>query len=223
MKRKRKVPIIIKLSLLVFIITFFIIFCGYIFSNSIGDISFIDKIFTNFKNTSAEAVKDILEAKRILDSNIFIDEDISALPRDFEALVHYVYDGDTIRVVIDNKEYDVRYIGINTPEIDHSPDSPSEYYGYEAKEYNKQLVDKKYVYLAKDVSETDKYGRLLRYVWTDTYNMINAVLVRDGYANVMTIPPDVKYSDRFLEALAIYKVDKQVQILILIFIAINLL
>lgn len=53
--------------------------------------------------------------------------------------------------------------------------------------------------------------------------MINAVLVRDGYANVMTIPPDVKYSDRFLEALAIYKVDKQVQILILIFIAINLL
>ncbi|GAG73214.1 unnamed protein product [marine sediment metagenome] len=79
MKRKRKVPIIIKLSLLVFIITFFIIFCGYIFSNSIGDISFIDKIFTNFKNTSAEAVKDISELIKWTYSEPFPKEKIAAV------------------------------------------------------------------------------------------------------------------------------------------------
>ena len=51
--------------------------------------------------------------------------------------------------------------------------------------------------LEKDVSETDKYGRLLRYVWLGG-QMVNALLVQDGYAQVSTYPPDVKYQELFL-------------------------
>lgn len=57
----------------------------------------------------------------------------------------------------------------------------------------------KYVELEKDISETDKYGRLLRYVWFEG-KMINEELIRQGYAQVLTIPPDVKYADRFTKA-----------------------
>ena len=63
---------------------------------------------------------------------------------------------------------------------------------------NRQLVKDKSVYLEKDVSETDKYGRLLRYVYVDGV-MVNAVLVEEGYAQVSTHPPDLKYVDLFLK------------------------
>lgn len=53
--------------------------------------------------------------------------------------------------------------------------------------------------LEKDVSESDQYGRLLRYVWRTDSTMVNAILVAEGYAQVATYPPDVKYADRFLE------------------------
>jgi len=55
------------------------------------------------------------------------------------------------------------------------------------------------VRLEKDVSETDKYGRLLRYVWIDDI-FVNDYLVRQGYAYTYTYPPDVKYSEQFVEA-----------------------
>ena len=63
---------------------------------------------------------------------------------------------------------------------------------------NKRLVGGKVVRLEKDVSETDKYGRLLRYVWVGNL-MVNAELVRLGCAQVSTYPPDVKYADLFLQ------------------------
>lgn len=106
-----------------------------------------------------------------------------------------VVDGDTIKI---EGRMKVRYIGINTPEtVDFN--KPVECYGQEASNKNKELVSGKTVELEKDVSETDKYGRLLRYVWLgDT--LINEYLVREGYAQVSTYPPDVKYQDIFLEA-----------------------
>ena len=109
-----------------------------------------------------------------------------------------VVDGDTIDVVIDGRQQRVRYIGIDTPETVH-PIRGEEPYGREASARNRQLVDRRTVYLEKDVSETDRYGRLLRYVWLDESTMVNAVLVAEGYAQVSTYPPDVKYADRFLE------------------------
>jgi len=112
-----------------------------------------------------------------------------------QAQVTRVVDGDTIEVEMAGATYKVRYIGIDTPET-VDPRRPVECYGHEASERNRQLVEGKTVELEKDVSETDKYGRLLRYVWVDG-EMVNATLVREGYAVASTYPPDVKHQELF--------------------------
>lgn len=112
------------------------------------------------------------------------------------AKVVRVIDGDTIEVDIEGAQYTVRYIGIDTPET-VAPGRPVDCYGPEASVRNKELVEGKTVRLEKDVSETDRYGRLLRYVYVDGV-MVNAELVRLGYAQVSTFPPDVKYADMLL-------------------------
>lgn len=119
----------------------------------------------------------------------------TAIPGSEYAKVVSVVDGDTIK--IEGGEV-VRYIGINTPET-VAPNRPIECFGKEASAKNKELVLGKTVRLEKDVSNRDKYGRLLRYVWIDEV-LINEQLVRDGYAQVSTYPPDVKYESRFLNA-----------------------
>ena len=128
----------------------------------------------------------------------------TALPSGLtQARVVRVVDGDTIHVEIGGEEYTVRYIGMDTPET-VDPNRPVGCYGPEASAHNKQLVEDQTVWLEKDISETDKYGRLLRYVWLSDEadpalgQMVNAILVRDGYAQVSTYPPDVKYQDYFL-------------------------
>jgi len=123
---------------------------------------------------------------------------IAVSPGMVAARVVTVVDGDTIVVSIGDEEYKVRYIGINCPETVH-PQKVVECMGPEAAEANKKLVDGKHIYLEKDMSETDKYGRLLRYVWVGDV-LINAELVRLGYAQASTYPPDVKYQDLFLES-----------------------
>ncbi|MFQ5827035.1 MAG: thermonuclease family protein [Dehalococcoidia bacterium] len=100
-----------------------------------------------------------------------------------------VIDGDTIVVSGDLR---VRYIGINAPEMD-------EYFGRQAWQANRRLVEGKRVRLEKDISNTDRYGRLLRYVWVDGL-LVEAELVREGYARARAYPPDVKYQGK-LEAL----------------------
>lgn len=112
-----------------------------------------------------------------------------------EVLVTGVTDGDTIEIEGGKK---VRYIGIDTPET-VDPRKSVQCFGHEASNKNKELVLGKKVRLEKDVSETDKYGRLLRYVWVgDTF--VNDYLVRQGYAQSSTYPPDVKYQNQFLQA-----------------------
>lgn len=115
-----------------------------------------------------------------------------------EARVVSVVDGDTIKVEFGGAQYTIRLIGINTPETVH-PSKPVEWMGPEASEANKRLVEGQVVYLEKDVSETDRYGRLLRYVYLVDGLFVNAELVRLGYAQVSTYPPDVRYTDLFLE------------------------
>lgn len=107
------------------------------------------------------------------------------------ARVVRVIDGDTIVVELNGQTYRLRYIGIDTPE----PDQP---FGREALEKNAELVSGQIVELEKDVSEVDRYGRLLRYVWIGEM-MVNRELVCQGYATVATYPPDVKYQDIFLQ------------------------
>ncbi len=109
-----------------------------------------------------------------------------------------VVDGDTIEVLIDGRKKTVRYIGIDTPETVH-PSKPVECFGVEASNKNKELVVGKKVRLAKDVSETDKYGRLLRYVYVDD-TFVNLTLVQEGYANALSYPPDVAFNEEFRKA-----------------------
>jgi micrococcal nuclease len=114
------------------------------------------------------------------------------------ARVVEVVDGDTIKVEVGGEIYSVRYIGIDTPETVH-PEKPVEWMEPEASAADKQLVEGQTVYLEKDVSEIDQCGRLLRYVYLVDGTFVNCELVRQGYAQVSTYPPDVRYQDLFLE------------------------
>ena len=122
------------------------------------------------------------------------------LPEAF--FVTKVIDGDTI--VLENGEK-VRYIGIDTTEL-HHPKKEVECFSRQAFEENKKLVLGKKVFLQKDISEKDKYDRLLRYVFldekmsTDEGSFINLYLVKNGFAYAATFPPDVKYANLFLTA-----------------------
>lgn len=109
------------------------------------------------------------------------------------AFVERAIDGDTI---ITDKEERIRYIGMNTPETVH-PSKPVEFFGQEASNKNKELVEGKTVELEFDIQQIDQYGRTLAYIWLDSV-MINAELVAEGYAQVSTIPPNVKYADFFV-------------------------
>ena len=119
-------------------------------------------------------------------------------PRYAVAHVDRVVDGDTIEVTLGGRQQRVRYIGIDAPES-VKPDSPVEYYGPEASEHNKKLVGGRDICLEKDVSETDRFGRLLRYAYLgDTF--VNDKMIRDGYARAVTFPPDVRHVDQLREA-----------------------
>lgn len=113
-------------------------------------------------------------------------------------------DGDTIELEGGQK---VRYIGIDTPET-VDPRRPVGCFGKEASTKNKALVEGKNVRLVKDISETDKYGRLLRYVYVGDI-FVNEYLVREGYARVSSYPPDVRYRDLFREAEADARINKR--------------
>lgn len=138
----------------------------------------------------------------------YVDSNIPA--NNFQnATVSRHVDGDTIYVNIDGKDYKLRMIGVDTPETVH-PNKPVQYFGKEASAYTAGIIPVGYtVWLQKDVSNTDKYGRLLRYVWTKqpatdspteqeiSDNMLNAMLIANGYGAPSTYPPDVKYADLF--------------------------
>jgi len=113
-----------------------------------------------------------------------------------EYLVTRVIDGDTIEIEGGKR---VRYIGIDTPEI-----TSTDCYGAEATRRNKELVLGKRVDLEKDVSETDRYGRLLRYVYVmaekGTRIEVNKTLVQEGYAQASTYPPDISHQIEFKNA-----------------------
>ncbi len=109
-----------------------------------------------------------------------------------EATVNYVVDGDTINVLLNGEEYRVRYIGMDTPE-------QGEPFFEDATRANRRLVENQTVIMVKDVSETDRYARLLRYIYLPDGTMVNLEMVRLGFAQTATYPPDVYYEDLFTE------------------------
>jgi micrococcal nuclease len=112
-----------------------------------------------------------------------------------QATVTDIVDGDTIHVEIGGVEYRVRYIGIDAPEVAHD-NNPGEWLGGEATQANANLVGGALVILEKDMSDTDQFGRLLRYVWlppaTDMtdWTLVQLELVHAGMADAKTYPPD---------------------------------
>lgn len=126
------------------------------------------------------------------------------------AQVIRVVDGDTVRVSMDGGEEIVRLIGVNAPEIAHQGlGIKEEPYGKKAFDYTREHLDGRQIFVELDVGKRDKYGRLLAYVWLERpkndgeaevrSKMYNAELVLNGYAQVMTVPPNVKYLDLFVK------------------------
>jgi micrococcal nuclease len=106
-----------------------------------------------------------------------------------------VIDGDTIIVNIEGKKEKVRLIGVDTPETVH-PNKPVEYFGKEASEFTKKMVEGKKVRLEYDWQKRDKYGRLLAYVFLTDGTFLNAEIIKQGYGFAYTKYP-FKYLDEF--------------------------
>jgi micrococcal nuclease len=108
-----------------------------------------------------------------------------------------VVDGDTIHVQVGSVREKVRYIGVDTPET-KDPRKPVQCFGQKAADFNASLVADESVRLVRDVEERDRYGRLLAYVYRVRDGLfVNAELARLGYAQPLSIPPDVRFADRF--------------------------
>jgi micrococcal nuclease len=130
-----------------------------------------------------------------------------------KATVVHVVDGDTLRIEMDGHEEAVRLIGIDTPEskinkkakkdsikTNHDVETITAM-GKEAASYVRTLVRKgDTVSIEFDVQKRDKYNRLLVYAYLSDGKMLNEEIVKAGYANIMTYPPNVRYQDRFVRA-----------------------
>lgn len=107
-----------------------------------------------------------------------------------------VVDGDTFIINYNGKEERVRLIGVDTPESVHPNESKNTEEGIKVSDYTKQMLTGKYVEIELDVSQRDKYGRLLVYAYLDG-EMYNKTLLEKGYARIATYPPNVKYVEDF--------------------------
>lgn len=154
-------------------------------------------LFTNWTLKDVQLPKFPSEAE-----NIVIPDEIlvTIAPELMEkATVKRVIDGDTIELETGET---VRYVGIDTPETKH-PSKGVQCFGKEASEMNKKLVEGREILMVKDISNTDRYKRLLRYIYipnpesTISALFVNQYLVEEGYAYSLTYPPDVKYSVLF--------------------------
>ena len=123
--------------------------------------------------------------------------------------VKYAVDGDTIWVDIDGKDEKVRFVGVNTPEI-AKDGKPAEFMADEAKDFTNSILKNKEIYLERDISDRDKYDRLLRYIWLEEpvanpslsdieKNTLNGILVKEGYAYANYYKPDIKYQEYLKE------------------------
>jgi endonuclease YncB( thermonuclease family) len=117
------------------------------------------------------------------------------------AKVQRVVDGDTFVATVKSRRERIRVIGVDTPEsVD--PNRPDEPYGEEASKFAKHYLDGATVRLAGDAEPRDRYGRMLAYVWLRDGTFWNALLAAEGYAQQLTIPPNVTYAPLFRRLVA---------------------
>jgi micrococcal nuclease len=115
--------------------------------------------------------------------------------------VERVVDGDTIRVTVDGVSESVRLIGIDTPETVH-PRLPVQPFGPEATAFVREVTTGQTVVLEADITDRDRYGRLLRHVYLEDGRHLNLLVVQEGLATTLTVPPNVAYTDVLRSALA---------------------
>lgn len=138
-----------------------------------------------------------------------------------KAKVLYAVDGDTIWVDIDGDEEKIRFVGVNTPEL-AKDEKPAEFMAEEAKNFTSNAIKGKEIYLEKDVTDKDKYDRMLRYIWLEKPNAnptkkdieektLNGILVKKGYAYSNYYKPDTKYQ-KYLDDLEKSAQDKSLGI-----------
>jgi micrococcal nuclease len=128
-----------------------------------------------------------------------IQEEVGGGQANEQATVERVVDGDTIELDREIEGVDrVRLIGVDTPEdTTECPDQPL---SAEASEFTTRELEGQQVDLEFDEERTDPFGRLLAYVYTEDGELFNEGLVREGYAQVFTVAPNVRYEDRFRAA-----------------------
>jgi len=127
------------------------------------------------------------------------------------AFVTRIVDGDTVDTSVAGRGRErIRLLGIDTPEVYESEklDRDAQQSGQSreaiqalgrvASEYTRRHLDGKDVGLELDVQQRDRYGRLLAHIWLVDGTLFNLQILRDGYAQILTIPPNVKYTDLFL-------------------------
>lgn len=131
----------------------------------------------------------------IVQTTVAIPEDASS------AIVKNVIDGDTIEVIFNNEVDTIRLIGIDSPEL-KAPRKQVECFGVEASTFAKQYLNGKKIYLTRDSSQgnSDKYGRLLRYVWLDEKTNLNQMMIANGYAYEYTYDTPYMYQTAFKES-----------------------
>jgi len=118
-------------------------------------------------------------------------------PKDaISAKVVRVSDGDTFVATVNGRRERIRVIGVDTPES-VAPNQPVEPYSKEASDFAKHYLDGETVRLVGDAEPRDRYGRMLAYVWLEDGTFWNALLVAEGYAQQLTIPPNVTYERLF--------------------------
>lgn len=114
--------------------------------------------------------------------------------------VKKIVDGDTFWVDDGfEKGIKIRFIGVDAPESRKTFKKEVRYYGAESKQYLQNLLSGRNVILVSDVDSLDRYGRTLSYVYLEDGTFVNALLVENGYATVMTFPPNVKFVELFVQ------------------------
>ena len=105
-----------------------------------------------------------------------------------------IHDGDTVSLAFEGKTERARLIGIDAPELGQAP------WGSRAKRHLKKLLGTARVGVRTDVEERDKYGRLLVYLWSSDGTFVNLEMIRQGYAHLYTLPPNIAYAEPFRSA-----------------------
>jgi micrococcal nuclease len=115
-------------------------------------------------------------------------------------IVTKVVDGDTFWIDDGSgKGLKIRLTGVDAPETKRTRNKEIGYYAQESKKYLEELIMNNKVRLEYDVDTMDQYRRILAYVYLEDGTFVNAHMIENGYATIMTVPPNVKYAEMFLK------------------------